>query len=80
MLYVKYQDFQPYRFVLVCDFHTDLRILYIKKNFYERSSMAKWIDLLNSHSIFTQKKNQPNKTKQIKHTHNLRNMCTNVSI
>lgn len=52
-------------FVLVCDFHTDLRILYIKKNFYERSSMAKWIDLLNSDSILTQKK-KPNQTKQNK--------------
>lgn len=68
MLYVKYQDFQPYRFVLVCDFHTDLRILYIKKNFFERSSMAKWIDLLNSDSIFTQKTNQTKQNKLNTHT------------
>lgn len=43
-------------FVLVCDFYTELRKLYIKKYFYVRPSMAKFINLLNSDSIFTLKK------------------------
>ena len=45
-----------YHFVLVCDFYTELRKLYIKKYFYVRPSMAKFIDLLNSDSIFMLKK------------------------
>lgn len=43
-------------FVLVCDFYTELRKLYIKQFFYVRPSMAKFIDLLNSDSIFMLKK------------------------
>lgn len=56
-----------YHFVLVCDFYTELRKLYIKKFFYVRPSMAKFIDLLNSDSIFMLKKNWVN-------------MCTNLLI
>lgn len=37
--------------VLVCDFYTDLRKLYIKKYFYVRPNMATFIDLLKSDSI-----------------------------
>lgn len=36
--------FQPYHFVPVCDIHTDLRKLFIKKYFYVRSNMV--IDFL----------------------------------
>lgn len=45
-----------YHFVLVCDFYTALRKFYVKKYFYVRPSMAKFINLLNSDSIFTLKK------------------------
>lgn len=45
-----------YHFVLVCDFYTELRKLYIKKYYYARPNMAKFITLLNSGSIFTLKK------------------------
>lgn len=37
--------------VLVCDFYTDLRKLYIKKYFYVRPNMSTFIDLLKSDSM-----------------------------
>lgn len=45
-----------YHFVLVCDFYTELRKLYIKKYYHVRPNMAKFITLLNSGSIITLKK------------------------
>lgn len=56
MLFIK----DEYHFVLVCDFNTELRKLYIKKYLYVRPNMAKCIDLLNSDSILTLQKNLEN--------------------
>ena len=39
-----------YHFVLICNFYTELREKYIKKYYYVRPSMAKFIELLNSNS------------------------------